>query len=139
MTNEYLTFKNMTIVQAVLLLLYGIAFILMPQDTLSFYDVSISDDGDFITKLWGAAFISIAIIVWAIRDMEFSDIRKNISIGLLVGSGLGTILSLMNRFNDNTNANALEWLNVLLYGVFTVGYAYFTFIETGETKSSASE
>ncbi len=139
MTNEYLTFKNMVMAQAVILLLYGIGFILMPGDLLDLYDVSLTDNGDFITKLWGAAFISIAIMVWAIRDMEFSDIRKNISIGQIVGSGLGALLSLMDRFDDNTDANALEWLNVILYGAFAVGYAYFTFMETGETKSVASE
>lgn len=139
MTNEYLTFKNLTMINAILLLLYGIGFILIPENTLDFYDVSLSDDGDFITKLWGATYVSLAIIVWAIRDMEFSDIRKNISIGIIVGSGIGAILSLLNRFDDNTNANALEWLNVFFYGIFAVGYAYFTFIETGEKKSETSE
>ena len=138
MTNEYLTFKNMVMVQAVVLLLFGIGFVLMPGDSLDFYDVSLSDDGDFITKLLGTAFITIALLVWAIRDMEFSDIRKNIGIGLIVGNGIGSILSLINIFDDNTNANALEWLNVFLYGIFAVGYAYFTFMETGETKSEVS-
>jgi hypothetical protein len=139
MTNEYLTFKNMTMVQALILLIYGIGFILIPGDTLDFYDVSLSNDGEFITKLLGAAFISTGIIVWAIRDLEFSDLRKNISIGLIIGTGLGALLSLIDIFDDNTNANNLEWLNVLLYGAFTVGYAYFTFIETGEMKSEPAE
>lgn len=139
MTNEYITFKNMALVQAVVLLLFGVGFVLMPGDSLDFYDVSLSNDGNFITKLLGTAFITIGLIAWAIRDMEFSDIRKNIGIGLIVGNGIGTILSLIDIFDDNTNANALEWLNVFLYGIFTVGYAYFTFVETGETKSETSE
>ncbi len=139
MTNEYLTFKNLTLVQTVALTLYGIGFILMPENVLDLYDMSLSDNGDFVTKLWGAAFISTAIIVWSIRDMEFSDMRKNISIGLIVGLAIGAILSVLNQFDDDTNANGLEWLNVLLYGGFAAGYVYFTFIETGEKKSSASE
>ncbi|MCH8906126.1 MAG: hypothetical protein IH840_03470 [Candidatus Heimdallarchaeota archaeon] len=139
MTNAYLTFKNLTMVNAILLLLYGIGFIIIPENMLDYYGVSLSNDGDFITKLWGATYISLAMIVWAIRDMEFSDIRKNISIGIIVGSGIGGILSLINRFDDNTNANTLEWLNVFLYGIFAAGYAYFTFIETGEKKSETSE
>ena len=73
MTNEYLTFKNLVIANAAILLLYGIGFILIPEDTLDFYDVSLTNDGEFVTKLWGATYISLAIIVWAIRDMEFSD------------------------------------------------------------------
>lgn len=139
MTNEYLTFRNLTVVQTVILSLYGIGFILIPEFLLDLYDLSLSPNGDFITKLLGAAFIWTAIIVWTIRNMEFSDIRKNISIGLIVGIGLSAILSVLNRFDDDTSANGLEWLNVLLYGGFAVGYAYFTFIETGEKKSAASE
>ncbi|MFV2013919.1 MAG: hypothetical protein ACC656_00685 [Candidatus Heimdallarchaeota archaeon] len=139
MTNEYLTFKNLTLANAVILLLYGIGFILIPKDTLDFYDVTLSDDGIFIAKLWGAAFIMVAIIAWAIRDMEFSDLRNNISIAFIVGTGLGSILSLLNRFDDNTNANALEWVNVILFAIFAIGYAYFTYIETGENKSETSE
>lgn len=139
MTNEYLTFRNLTVVQTVILSLYGIGFILIPEFLLDLYDLSLSPNGDFITKLLGAAFIWTAIIVWTIRNMEFSDIRKNISIGLIVGFGLSAILSVLNRFDDDTSANGLEWLNVLLYGGFAVGYAYFTFIETGEKKSAASE
>ena len=126
-------------VQAVVLLLFGIGFVLMPGDSLDFYDVSLSDDGDFITKLLGTAFITIALIVWAIRDMEFSDIRNNISIGLVVGNAIGFILSIINRFDDNTDANALEWLNVFIYGMLGAGYAYFTFIKTGENKSNPVE
>lgn len=139
MTNEYLTFRNLTVVHTVILSLYGIGFILIPEFLLDLYDLSLSPNGDFITKLLGAAFIWTAIIVWTIRNMEFSDIRKNISIGLIVGLGLSAILSVLNRFDDDTSANGLEWLNVLLYGGFAVGYAYFTFIETGEKKSAASE
>lgn len=139
MTNEYLTFRNLTVVHTVILSLYGIGFFLIPEFLLDLYDLSLSPNGDFITKLLGAAFIWTAIIVWTIRNMEFSDIRKNISIGLIVGFGLSAILSVLNRFDDDTSANGLEWLNVLLYGGFAVGYAYFTFIETGEKKSAASE
>lgn len=139
MTNEYLTFRNLTVVHTVILSLYGIGFFLIPEFLLDLYDLSLSPNGDFITKLLGAAFIWTAIIVWTIRNMEFSDIRKNISIGLIVGIGLSAILSVLNRFDDDTSANGLEWLNVLLYGGFAVGYAYFTFIETGEKKSAASE
>lgn len=138
MANEYLTFKNLTFVNVGLLVVYGMSFILIPKDVLDLYDVSLSPEGDFMTKLLGATFILIGIIAWAIRDMEFSDIRNNISIGLIVGNAIGFILSIMNRFDDNTDANALEWLNVFIYGILGAGYAYFTFVETGETKSESS-
>lgn len=139
MTNEYLTFKNLTFVNVGLLVVFGISFILLPEDVLDLYDVSLSHEGNFMTKLLGATFILIAIIAWAIRDMEFSDIRNNISIGLIVGNAIGFILSILNRFDDNTDANALEWLNVFIYGMLGAGYAYFTFMETGETKVVTSE
>ncbi|MFV2015496.1 MAG: hypothetical protein ACC656_08725, partial [Candidatus Heimdallarchaeota archaeon] len=87
-----MTFKNMTSIASILSLLYGIGFILIPKDVLDLYDVPLSDEGYHVTKLFGAAFILIGLIAWFIRDLEPSDMRRNLSISFVVGNGLGAIL-----------------------------------------------
>ena len=138
MANEYITFKNLSIFNAALSALFGIGFVLMPKEVLDMYDAPLTDNGYHITKLFGAAFILTALVVWSIKDLEPSDLRRNLSIGLIVGNGLGAILSIINIFDDDTDANNLEWLNVVLYGIIVAGFVYFTFFETEESKSKAS-
>jgi drug/metabolite transporter (DMT)-like permease len=134
MANDYLTFKNLTIITSILSWLFGIGFVLIPNNTLDMYDVTLYDEGYHVTKLFGAAFILIGLIAWFIRDLEPSDLRRNLSIGFIVGNGLGAILSIINIFNDDTDANGLEWLNVILYGALAAGFVYFAFFETDEAE-----
>jgi drug/metabolite transporter (DMT)-like permease len=135
MANEYVTFKNLSMLSAALTTIFGIGFILMPKDVLDMYDVSLTNEGNHVTKLFGAAFILLALTAWFIKDLEPSDLRNNLSIAFIVGNGLGLILSIINIFDDDTDANGLEWLNVVLYGILGAGFAYFAFFETEEAKS----
>ena len=135
MTNEYVTFKNLSMISAALTAIFGIGFILMPEDVLDMYDVTLTNDGYHVTKLFGAAFILLALTAWFIKDLEPSDLRNNLSIGFIVGNGLGLIFSILNIFDDDTDANSLEWLNVVLYGILGAGFVYFAFFETEEAKS----
>lgn len=139
MANEYLTFKNLAIGNTIISLLFGIGFVLMPKDILDMYDVKLTDSGNHIAQLFGAALVTIGIIVWFIRDMQPSSARQGISLGLIVGDTLGTLLSLMDIFNDDTDANALQWLNVLIYVLLAVGFGYFFYLNYGETSKEAAE
>ena len=137
MANEYFTFKNLAVVESIISLLFGLGFVLMPKDVLDMYEVDLSDNGYHVTKLFGAAFILIALVLWFIKDIEKSDLRQNLSVSFIIGNGLGAILSLLNIFDDDTDANGLEWLNVFLYGLMAAGFAYFVFIEADETETKS--
>ena len=137
MANKYLTFKNLAVVESIISLLFGLGFVLMPKDVLDMYDVDLLDSGYHITKLFGAAFILIALVLWFIKDIEKSDLRQNLSISFIIGNGLGAILSLLNIFDDDTDANGLEWLNVFLYALMAAGFAYFAFMEADETGTKS--
>ena len=139
MANEYLTFKNLAIGNTIISLLFGIGFVLMPKQSLEMYDVELTSSGNHIAQLFGAALITIGIIVWFIRDMQPSSTRQGISLGLIVGDSLGTILSIIDIFDDDTDANALQWLNVLLYALLAVGFGYFFYLNYGETSKEAAE
>ncbi len=134
MANEYLTFKNTTTITSIISLLFGLGFVLSPKEVLDIYDVPLSEEGYHVTKLFGAAFILIGLVLWFVKDLEPSDLRRNLSISFTVGNGLGAILTIINIFDDDTDVNGLEWLNVLLYGIFAGLFAYFAFVETGDTS-----
>ncbi|OLS19310.1 MAG: hypothetical protein HeimC2_41830 [Candidatus Heimdallarchaeota archaeon LC_2] len=134
MANEYLTFKNTTTITSIISLLFGLGFVLSPKEVLDIYDVPLSEEGYHVTKLFGAAFILIGLVLWFVKDLEPSDLRRNLSISFTVGNGLGAILTIINILDDDTDANGMEWLNVFLYGIIAAGFAYFAFMEKGETS-----
>lgn len=139
MTNEYITFKNLASASSIVTWLFGIGLVLFPEDLLDLYDVTLSAEGLHMTKLFGAAFILIGLLAWFIKDLEPSDMRRNLSISFIVGNALGAILMILNIFDDDTEANGMEWLNVLLYLIFVAGFAYIEFIDTDDTQSEPTK
>ncbi|MCE7733699.1 MAG: hypothetical protein GPJ54_02400 [Candidatus Heimdallarchaeota archaeon] len=139
MTNEYITFKNLASATAIVTWLFGVGLALFPEDLLDLYDVTLLPEGLHMTKLFGAAFILIGLLAWFVKDLEPSDMRRNLSISFIVGNSLGAILMILNIFDDDTDANGMEWLNVFLYLIFVAGFVYLEFIDTDDSPSKPTE
>ncbi len=103
---DYLTFKTLTTASAVLTLLFGIAFLLLPEQALDAYDVTGANMGEMqsLAQLFGTALIMIALISWSVREMEDSDIRRNLNIAYIIGNSIGTIVSIIIPIEDRANA-----------------------------------
>jgi hypothetical protein len=111
---------------AVVAAIFGLAFVLVPTQTLALYDMSVDEAGLFMTRLLGAAFLGFAIINWLVRDAGPSRERQAIALALFVSLGVGFISSLLGQLAGV--ANALGWLTVALYLVFSLGFGYVRFM-----------
>jgi F0F1-type ATP synthase assembly protein I len=141
MTNEYLTFKNLLTVNSVVAVVYGLLFVLIPEDAVDLYDVSLDPTGAlpigvYMTQLFGASLISTGIFMWFIRDLSPSDMRRGITAAFFIGDVLGVIITLIMQLDDDVDANALGWSNVLVYLLLGLGYGYFLFMKPDESASA---
>ena len=141
MTNEYLTFKNLIMVNSVVAVVYGLLFVIIPEDAVDLYDVALDPTGVlpigiYMTQLFGASLIATGVFLWFIRDLPPSDMRKGITIGLLIGEVLGVIITLMMQLDDDVDANMMGWSNVLVYLLFGIGYGYFLFMKPDEPAAA---
>lgn len=124
-----MTIRNLLIVNAIIAVLFGLAFVLIPAPLLKLYDVELNANGLFVAQLLGASFIGYAIITWSLRDEGDGSVRQNLLLALFVSYAIGFVLSLIAQLNNL--ANALGWSTVAIYLLLGLASGYFRFIKTG--------
>ena len=117
----------MTIV-AVVAGLFGLGFVFIPEQILSFYGAAPIESVNYMTQLFGAALLGIAVILWLCKDAEDSPVRQAILLGLFVVEGVGFVIALINQLGGGINA--LGWSTVIIYLLFALGFGYFRFIKS---------
>jgi hypothetical protein len=120
--------KVLFIINAVLALLFGLAFVLIPGDTLAQYGVKLMPKaGIYAARLFGATLLGIAVISWFAQSLGTSEIRSAIILGFFVVDAVGFIVSLLAQVDGVVNN--LGWTTVAIYLLLGVGFGYFRFMK----------
>jgi hypothetical protein len=120
---EAMKTSTLFIINFVVALVFGLAFVLIPGSLLSLYGVALSDAGLFVSRLLGAAFIGFAIISWMFRFTSESGELRAILLTFFVSDIIGFIISLIYQLQGV--ANALGWSTVAIYLLLGLGFGYF--------------
>jgi hypothetical protein len=115
--------RNWMSAKAVICVVFGLGFILLPETLLSFYAISAGPGGIFMTRLFGHAFIVIGLLLWLTRNTTETTTQRAIALAVFVGDAVGFIIVLMAKLSGT--ANVLGWSTVALYLVFVMGFGYF--------------
>jgi len=113
-------------ISAVVALLFGLAFLLMPVQTMSMYGVALDVSGQYIARYLGSAFLGIALINWFARNSQ----PKNEALrAIIMGAFILTLTGFIASFFDALYGvgNSLVWSTVIIYFLLAVGYGYFQF------------
>jgi hypothetical protein len=112
------------VIKAIVVFVFGIAFVLVPTRTMSLYGITLEPAGALMTQFFGASFILLGIILWTGRKAARSDVAlKGIVLAVVVGDVIGFVVALMAQLNGVMNV--LGWGNVALYLVLALAFAYF--------------
>ncbi len=110
---------------AIVSLGFGVAFILAPAKTLSFYGMTLNSAGIIMTQLFGVALIAVGLLAWLVRDASESDALRAIMLAFFASNSIGTVLGV--RIMLAGEVAPLGWSTVGLYAILAAGYAYFRF------------
>ena len=114
--------------KAVIIVVFGIGFILMPTTIMSVYGVALNPGGAAMTQLLGASFIVLSILLWFARNAPSSDVAlRAIVLGVFIGDTIGFIVALLAQLSGIFNA--LGWMTVALYLLLALGFGYFQFVK----------
>jgi uncharacterized membrane protein HdeD (DUF308 family) len=124
----FMKLKNWMIAKSIVVLVFGIGFVLIPATLAGFYGMSVDPVAVLMSRLFGAAFIMEGIVLWFARNTDRDDAAcRGIMIGAVVSNLIGFIVCLLATLAGTWNA--LGWLSVALYLVFGLAFAYFLFIK----------
>jgi len=118
-----MTRKLFFIIGTVVLLIFGLAFLLLPVMTMKLYGDTLDQAAAFPFRYWGSAFIGLAIIFWFARTSDSYALMKGILLGGLVTTATGFLVGVADAIWGGHNA--LIYLTPVLYALFTIGFIYF--------------
>ncbi|MFC1481714.1 hypothetical protein ACFL6E_05665 [Candidatus Neomarinimicrobiota bacterium] len=119
--------KNLLLINAIVALLFGVAFVLLPEQTLAQYGVKLMPKaGIYMARLFGATLLGIAVISWY-AFLLGTVAKSSIVLGFMVVDGVGFIVSLLAQLDGVVNN--LGWSTVAIYLLLGLGFSYFRFIK----------
>jgi NAD/NADP transhydrogenase beta subunit len=116
------------IIKALITVVFGIGFLLLPKAVMSLYGVTLEPAGAMMTQFFGATFILISIVLWLARNAPYSEVTlQALLLAIVIGDAIGFIVALMAQLSGVPNA--LGWLNVALWLLLALGFGYFRFVK----------
>ncbi len=112
-------------IAAVIAFVFGLAFILVPVQTMAMYGVTLDVGGQWLGRYLGSAFIGIAVLNWFARNAAQNGAKRAIILGFFVLSITGLIVAVLDGLYGS--GNALVWSTVVIYLFLALGFGYFQF------------
>ena len=122
-----MSLKTLFVISAVVSLVFGVLFVIIPDQVYSWYGVNGDLQLNYMGGLFGAALIAIGLVAWLARNASDSDARKAIVLSFFIGDLVGFIIAIVAQLNNVVGS--LGWLTVALYFFFTVSFGYFQFFK----------
>jgi hypothetical protein len=117
-----MTIKTFFTIIAVLALVHGIGFVLIPEQVAASYGMATSPSSVLTGRLFGAALLALGLIFWFARDNSFESVR-----GVLIATGIadtvGLVVVVMGTMAGTTNS--MGWVAALIYLFGAAGCGYF--------------
>jgi hypothetical protein len=117
--------KNLLVINAVLALVYGICFVLIPAKVLLIYGVTQGASEILMGQYFGVALIGIGLITLFARNVTDSNAQRALILALLISNFIGIIVSVIGTVTGVMST--VGWSAVIIYLFLTFGYAYFQF------------
>jgi len=127
-----MTIKTFFMIIAVLALVHGVSFVLVPEQVAASYGMATSAASLLMARLFGAALVGLGLIFWFSRDGSAESVR-GVFIATVVGNTAGLIAVIMGTMAGTLNA--LGWVAALIYLFGAAGSGYFVMARQPELAS----
>lgn len=113
-------------IAAIIALIFGLAFLLVPVQTLLTYGVNLDISGHYVARYFGSALLGVGCIAWMLRNADSKEKATGaVLLGVFVMCLTGFFVALADVFYGS--GNSLVWINVLIYLFLAVGFGWFYF------------
>ncbi len=114
--------KTLMSIKSVICWIFGLSMVILPANTMGFFGLPLTPAGAVTTRLFGAAFIVLALWLGLGRDTEEELSRRAVSVAVTVGDLIGA--AVMTYALLTGVGNAFGWFVVALYLLLAVGFGY---------------
>src|SRR5450759_3432343 len=128
-----MTYKTVTATAAILSFFNGVLFLLAPVFSLSLLGRDTNLTGIMNTRNFGACALGLAVIAWLAKDVQYSEVRRLVSYGMLITLGILVVSDL-----NGLISGAMNQLGWLLFGadlILSLGFVLSIFTDGGRKNS----
>ena len=128
-------------VNAVLSLLFGIAFTLYGPLMMAFFGIPEIPEGNVLlywhvvafARMFGVALLGVGLILWSLRKIAESntispEIQRGITYALILANGMGIVVALTQQ--AQIWSSPAGWATVAVFTLLFVGYVYLLVVES---------
>jgi hypothetical protein len=118
-----MTSRTLLTITAVVAILYGLAFLLIPDTINALYGVPSAPHIALYTRFFGSALLGLGVITWFAKDFRSWDAIRGVFIGIAVTTAIGGLIALFAVMTGLSNA--MTWTSVLVYALLFAGAVYW--------------
>ena len=118
-----MTVKLFLTISAAISVLFGIAFLLIPETAGAVYGTPPEAHTILTGRYFGATLLTLGLIFWFAKDTSDRNHLRGVLISFAIGSIIGAIVSIVGTVAETLNA--MGWSSVLIYLVLLGGCAYY--------------
>ena len=126
-----LNLNTFLLISAIVALLFGIGFVLLPGVMFSIYGIAGSPASYLGFRLFGSALIAIGVLTWSLKDSANWEAVRALLMSVAIGNAIGLLLVLFATINGTIGA--MGWTAVLIYLLLIAGDGFFISRGAGAT------
>ena len=127
-----MTVKTFFTTIAVLALVHGVGFVLVPEQVAASYGMATSASTVLMARLFGAALLGLGLIFWLARNGS-SEFVHGVFIATVIGNTVGLIVVVMGTTAGTLNS--MGWVAALIYLFGAAGSGYFVMTRSPQLSS----
>jgi hypothetical protein len=125
MEGRTMTLATFLLIKAIISIVFGAAFALIPRAAASIYGYDVELAGELMSRYLGAALIGIGLICFLSRSVTDTAALQAVTLALFIGDTIGFVVALYGQFGPIPRP--LGWFNVVIWGLLALGLGYFRF------------
>ena len=123
--------KTFFILFAVVGVIFGLGSLIIPEQFVSSYGVSLGEPGKWVARYFGATLIGFGVLSWGVRNVTQMDTRNSIVLGLFLANLIGLAVAIFDVID--AAGNWMDWINLIVNLFFALGFGYFRFMSPNKS------
>jgi hypothetical protein len=125
-----MSYKLMFVLNAVVVVVAGLIFLIIPETALSQLGTSERYVSTILSvRFVGVVMITIGALLWFVKDIADTVMQKNLGFALLASIFLGLILIIIGSMSSQAVIRSNSWILVVVYVLFGLGYGFLLFLK----------
>lgn len=120
--------KLLFILNAVILVVLGLALLFAPQTTLTQFGTETRVAEVSMARFLGAALATLGLLLWFAKDASDETVQKNMGYAMLAGTVLALFVTILGVAADGIVRN-FGWLVIVIEVAFGLGYVFVLFLQ----------